>query len=85
MCTDAGDPARHLLPSGAVQVHNDFGSLGYAGPCPPPGRPHHYRLLLYALRVANLGLDPGANAAQVAASAQANALAEAEIVGVYGR
>lgn len=82
---DAGDPTRRLLPAGAVQVHNDFGSLGYAGPCPPPGPPHHYRLLLYALRVANLGLDPGASAAQVAASAQANALAQAEIVGLYGR
>lgn len=82
---DAGDPARHLLPPGALQVDNDFGSLGYAGPCPPPGPPHHYRLLLYALRVANLGLDPGASAAQVAANAQANALAQAEIVGLYGR
>ena len=82
---DAGNPTRHLLPRGAVQVHNDFGSLGYAGPCPPPGPPHHYRLLLYALRVANLGLDPGASAAQVAAHAQANALAQAEIVGLYGR
>ena len=82
---DAGDPTRHLLPPGAVQVDNDFGSLGYAGPCPPPGPPHHYRLLLYALRVANLGLDPGASAAQVAANAQANALAQAEIVGLYGR
>jgi len=83
--TGAGDPARHLLPAGAIQVHNDFGSLGYAGPCPPPGPPHHYQLLLYALRVPSLGLDPGASAAQVAASAQANALAEAEIVGLYGR
>ena len=82
---NAGDPARHLLPQGAVQVNNDFGSLGYAGPCPPPGPPHHYRLLLYALRVANLGLEPGASAAQVAANAQSNALAQAEIVGLYGR
>ena len=81
----AGDPSRHLLPTGAIQAHNDFGSLGYAGPCPPPGPPHHYRLLLYALRVANLGLDPDASAAQVAADAQANALARAEIVGFYGR
>lgn len=81
----AGDPARGLLPAGAIQVDNDFGSQGYAGPCPPPGPPHHYRFLLYALRVASLGLDPRSSAAQVAASAQANALAEAELVGFYGR
>jgi Raf kinase inhibitor-like YbhB/YbcL family protein len=81
----AGDPARRLLPPGAIQVHNDWGSLGYGGPCPPPGPPHHYRLMLYALRLAKLGLDAGASPAQVAASARANALAEAEIVGLYGR
>lgn len=85
LAAGAGDPARQLLPAGAVQVRNDFGSPGYAGPCPPPGPPHHYRLLLYALRVASLGLDPSVSAAQVAAHAQANALAEAEIVGAYGR
>lgn len=81
----AGDAAGRLLPAGAIQARNDFGSQGYAGPCPPPGPPHHYRLMLYALRVAKLGLDAGANAAQVAARAQANALARAEIVGLYGR
>lgn len=81
----AGDPAGHRLPPGAIQARNDFGSLGYAGPCPPPGPPHHYWLMLYALRVARLGLDAGANAAQVAARVRANALAEAQIVGLYGR
>lgn len=81
----AGDPAKHLLPAGTTQVRNDFGTLGYGGPCPPAGPPHHYRLVLYALRVAALGLDASASPAQVAAKARANALAEAEIVGVYGR
>lgn len=81
----AGNPAKHLLPAGAIQVRNDFGSPGYGGPCPPPGAPHHYRLMLYALRIATLGLDASASPAQVAAKARANALAEAEIVGLYGR
>jgi Raf kinase inhibitor-like YbhB/YbcL family protein len=81
----AGDPAKHLLPAGTTQVRNDFGTLGYGGPCPPPGPPHHYRLILYALRVATLGLDASASPAQVAAKARANALAEAEVVGIYGR
>jgi Raf kinase inhibitor-like YbhB/YbcL family protein len=81
----AGDPPRHLLPSGAIQVRNDFGSLGYGGPCPPPGPPHHYHLMLYALRLSKLGLDMSATPAQVAARVLANALAEAEIVRLYGR
>lgn len=81
----AGDPARHLLPIGAMQVRNDWGSMGYGGPCPPPGPPHHYRLMLYALSVAKLGLGADASAAQVAAKVQASSLAQAEIVGLYGR
>lgn len=81
----AGDPARHLLPPGAIQVRNDWGSLGYGGPCPPPGPPHHYQLRVYALRVAKLGLDASASAAQVAARVQASMLAQAQIVGLYGR
>ncbi len=31
------------------QGRNDFGKVGYGGPCPPSGR-HHYRFTLYALR-----------------------------------
>ena len=85
LAAGAGDPTRHLLPAGAIQARNDFGSPGYGGPCPPPGPPHHYRLTLYALRVATLGLGADATAAQVAAKARANAVAEAEIVGLYGR
>lgn len=81
----AGDPRRHLLPAGAIQSRNDFGAPGYGGPCPPPGPPHHYHLMLYALRVARLGLDGGASAAQAASKARSNALAEAEIVAIYGR
>jgi Raf kinase inhibitor-like YbhB/YbcL family protein len=81
----AGDPPKHLLPAGAIQVRNDYGSLGYGGPCPPPGPPHHYHLMLYALRLSKLGLDMSASPAQVAARVLANALAEAEIVSLYGR
>jgi Raf kinase inhibitor-like YbhB/YbcL family protein len=81
----AGTPAKHLLPRGAIQVSNDWGFPGYGGPCPPPGPPHRYRLTLFALRVAKLGLDAHASAAQVAAKVRADALAGAEIVGLYGR
>ena len=82
---DAGDPGGHLLPAGAIQVRNDFGSAGYGGPCPPPGAPHHYRLTLYALRSAKLGLDASAKPAEVASKVRADALAQAEIVALYGR
>jgi Raf kinase inhibitor-like YbhB/YbcL family protein len=45
---------------GARQGTNDFGQIGYRGPCPPKGHgPHTYRFTLYALE-RELGLDAGA-------------------------
>ncbi len=35
-------------PPGARPGPNSFGSLGYRGPCPPPGRAHHYVITLTA-------------------------------------
>lgn len=37
------------VPAGAVQGTNDFGRLGYGGPCPPPGPPHRYVFTVFAL------------------------------------
>jgi Raf kinase inhibitor-like YbhB/YbcL family protein len=81
----AGDVARSLLPRAAVQSRNDYGFLGYGGPCPPSGSTHHYHFRLYALRVAKLGLGASAMPEQVDDSVRADALAEAEIVAIYGQ
>src|SRR2546426_810537 len=38
------------VPAGARQGRNDFGSVRYGGPCPPPGHgPHRYYFTLYAV------------------------------------
>ncbi len=47
------------LPPGALQGHNDFGPLGYGGPCPPKGKPHHYVITVYALDIERLGPEAG--------------------------
>jgi Raf kinase inhibitor-like YbhB/YbcL family protein len=36
-------------PFAAVQGTNDFGSIGYRGPCPPPGEVHTYYFNVYGL------------------------------------
>lgn len=81
----AGDPAKSLLPRGALQTRNDYGFLGYGGPCPPSGSLHHYHFILYALRVAKLGLGAGAAPEQVSSRVSAEALGEAQIVATYSQ
>ena len=71
-------------PGGAVQGRNDFGKVGYGGPCPPPGKPHRYFFKLYALD-APLALKAGAIKAEVERAMQGHALAEAQLMGTYGR
>jgi Raf kinase inhibitor-like YbhB/YbcL family protein len=81
----AGDPKKSLLPAGALQGRTDFGTPGYGGPCPPPGTPHHYYLRLYALKVERLDVPADATAAYIGFNVRAQALAETELMGVYGR
>jgi Raf kinase inhibitor-like YbhB/YbcL family protein len=85
LAAGAGDPKKNLLPAGAVQGMTDFGTVGYGGPCPPPGKPHHYYFRLYALKVAKLDIPPTATAAFVGFNVNANSLGKAELLGLYGR
>ena len=77
-------PTSSELPSGALQGRNSFGRIGYDGPCPPPGTPHHYHFVLYALGRA-LDLPAGASNVQVLNAMQDHILAQAELVGIYKR
>ncbi len=42
------------MPAGAAEGGNDFGGIGWGGPCPPAGE-HRYAFRLYALDVPKLG------------------------------
>ncbi|MBA7619454.1 hypothetical protein ES703_26793 [subsurface metagenome] len=66
------------------QGENDFGSIGYRGPCPPSGQTHHYRFTVYALDV-TLELDAGATRAQVLNAMQGHLLAQGELIAIYQR
>jgi Raf kinase inhibitor-like YbhB/YbcL family protein len=77
-------PATATLPSGGRQGRNDFGHLGFGGPCPPPGRPHRYFFRLFALNV-QLGLKPGATRREVEQAVRGHILAQTELVGRFGR
>jgi Raf kinase inhibitor-like YbhB/YbcL family protein len=77
-------PGLGQLTNGSRQGHNDFGEIGYGGPCPPGHSAHHYHFTLYALD-AKLNLPVGATRAQVEAAMQGHILAHGELVGLYQR
>ena len=72
------------IPGGGEQGVNGAGGVGYHGPCPPPGNPHHYHFRLYALDT-KLDLTPGASAAQVEDAMRKHVLAQTDLVGTFGR
>lgn len=87
-------PDRRELPEGlapelgakgmAFQGKNDFGKLGYGGPCPPAGKPHHYRFTVYALS-APTGLPPGASRKELEQAMQGRILAQGTLTSIYER
>jgi Raf kinase inhibitor-like YbhB/YbcL family protein len=82
----AGEPQGTLLPSACRQLTNDYGEVGWGGPCPPVGDPpHRYNFTVYALKVAKLDLPANATASAAGFLINANALAKASFMGTYQR
>ena len=80
----AGVPRNPVLREGGNQGVNDFGKVGYNGPCPPPGGPHHYRFRLYALdKRLEVGNRP--KASDVEDSINGHVKATAQTVGLFSR
>jgi Raf kinase inhibitor-like YbhB/YbcL family protein len=77
-------PAQKSLDTGACQGTNDFGRIGYGGPCPPAGRPHRYFFRLFALD-ANLDLKPGSDRAEMESTMKPHIIGEAEWMGMFKR
>jgi Raf kinase inhibitor-like YbhB/YbcL family protein len=70
--------------AGARQGKNDFGDVGYGGPCPPGGT-HRYFFRLYALD-APLGLaGKSPTRPEVLAAVKGHILAEGRLIGRYAR
>ena len=77
-------PKNKNLDDSSLQGMNDFGKIGYNGPCPPPGKPHRYFFKVYALDT-TLSLTSGATKSQVEAAMSGHILAQGEMIGKYGR
>ena len=77
-----GMPAEATLDDGTSQSRNDYGEVGYGGPCPPPGDTHLYFFTLYALDT-DLNLPPEAERDALLQAMDGHILAQAELVGSY--
>lgn len=79
----AGVPAQETLAGGGRQGKNDFGQVGYGGPCPPSGT-HRYYFKLYALN-AELNLPAGATKQDLLKAMYGHILDEGQLVGRFGK
>jgi hypothetical protein len=77
-------PPDTRLSWGGAQGRNDFGNVGYGGPCPPTGETHRYYFRLYALDE-SLDLPPGATRHQLVSRIQDHVLEQAELIGRFSR
>jgi Raf kinase inhibitor-like YbhB/YbcL family protein len=76
-------PATENLKAGGFQGKNDFGKIGYGGPCPPSGT-HRYFFKIYAVD-AELPLPAGATKPEVEKAMQGHIVAQGQLMGTYGR
>jgi len=79
-----GMPKDAQLKDGTRQGKNDFGKLGYNGPCPPPGAPHRYFFHVYALNT-TLELKPGASRKELDSAIAGKVLSQTELMGTFRR
>ena len=77
-------PAGQMVAGGGEQGSNDFPKNGYGGPCPPPGKRHHYYFRLYALDT-TLPLPAAVHRQEVDLAMKGHILAQAELMGTFGR
>ena len=75
-------PTLPELPSGARHGRNAAGDMAYAGPCPPPGKPHRYFFRLYALDI-SLNLPPGATKTELEQAMDQHIVAQGTLMGTY--
>lgn len=79
-----GMPTKVSLPDGSMQGINDFGTLGYRGPCPPPSQKHRYVFILYAL---DIKITPSSKMTyqELMNACSGHILAKVELIGCFSR
>lgn len=71
-------------PEGMTDGKNDFKTIGYQGPMPPPGKEHRYFFRIYALDAA-ITVPAEPTKADVLKAMEGHVLATGELMGTYKR
>ncbi len=66
------------------QGRNDFGNIGYNGPCPPKGEKHRYFFKVYVLDK-KIELSKGATKKELLRAIEGHVIQKGELIGVYSR
>lgn len=82
--TELGEGASctSAMPAGCTELMNDFGSVGYGGPCPPFGS-HEYKIILYALDTESISLSGYTSLGDFTNALSGHILQQAEITGNF--
>ncbi len=74
-----------IAPDEAIEGKNDFGKVGYGGPCPSNGVDHHYRFKLFAVK-GILTVDNNISGVELENEIISKGLLEkTELIGIYNR
>ncbi len=76
-------PPDRALQGGAKQGTNDFGRIGYGGPCPPSGT-HRYFFKIYALD-AEIKLQAGVRKRDLLKAMEGHIIGQGQLMGKYKR
>jgi Raf kinase inhibitor-like YbhB/YbcL family protein len=73
------------VPPGAIEAVNDFGNVGWNGPCPPPDdEPHNYLFTVHALNQ-QLEVADDAGSAELVSLLNQTAILQSSVSGTYAR
>ena len=76
--------AEDEVPPGAIEWPNDFGDVGYGGPCPPGGDTHTYLFTVHALNQ-QVEVADDAVATEVVDLLNQTSILESSVSGTYAR
>jgi len=79
-----GVPKNPVVRGVGLQGINDFGRIGYDGPCPPPGPKHRYFFRLIAVDT-YLNLGPGLRVKDLEMALKGHVVGYGDYMGTYGR